>query len=257
MTSEHINPDRFADSAGVPWQGRHFEANQHSQDDGKADEVLVQALAEFQNQVGSIEAVFAALRNARVLVPLVASLGESAEGAHGQTVDKSADLAIVSVQTPDGQVGIPVFSCVETMSAWNKTARPVPSDVPRVALAAASEQATRVVLDPGSPTEFVMRRPMIEAMAQSLGWSAPWADDSVKAAFAAVLKEDTDVSNWAIYTEDLNSRLVAPEVTVLLKLREGLDQRGIDALVEQFMESCKLSAVIAARVDSMQLKLTR
>lgn len=257
MSHEHINRDRFADSAGVPWQGRHFEANPHAGDEGSADPQLLQALAEFQNGVGAIEAVFEAFKSSRVLVPLVAELGDSGEGAHSQTVDKSADLSIVSVQTPDGQTGIPIFSCVETMARWNPAARPVPTDMPRVALAAASEHSNRVILDPGSPTEFVLRRPMIEAMAQQLQWCAPWKDESVKSAFALALKDDKDVSNWAIYTEDKNSRLVAPEVTILLKLQEGLDQQGIDALVERFMNACKLSAVIAARVDSMQLKLTR
>ena len=156
---KHINKDRFADSAGVPWEGRSFESNPFSNDDGSANPALIEALAEFSANPTDPGAVFQAFAASRLLIPLLADLGESGEGAHGQTVDKSADLSIVTVQTPDGQTGLPVFSSVESMARWNKIARPVPSDAIRVALAAASEGNTRIVLDPGSETEFVFRRP--------------------------------------------------------------------------------------------------
>jgi hypothetical protein len=40
----------------------------------------------------------------------VAELGESEIGPNGLMVDKSADLAIVAVATPDGQSAIPAFT---------------------------------------------------------------------------------------------------------------------------------------------------
>jgi hypothetical protein len=167
---KHINKDRFADSAGVPWEGRSFESNPFSNDDGSANPELISALAEFRGNPTDPREVFKAFAASRLLIPLLADLGESGEGAHGQTVDKSGDLSIVTVQTPDGQTGLPVFSSVESMARWNKTARPVPSDAIRVALAAASEGNTRIVLDPGSETEFVFRRPAIKAMALQQEW---------------------------------------------------------------------------------------
>ncbi|MFM7030084.1 MAG: SseB family protein [Micrococcales bacterium] len=155
---QHMNPDRFADSAGVPWEGRHFEANPWAGDDGSADTNLVAAIQALRSGDAVAEDVLVAMRAARLLVPLLANLGEAGEGAHGQTVDKSADLSIVSISSPDGQVALPVFSSVAAMSRWNSTARPVPIETPRVALAAASEGNGRIVLDPGSDTEFVVRR---------------------------------------------------------------------------------------------------
>lgn len=257
MTYEHINPDRYHDSAGVPWEGRHFEPNPNANDDGSADPKLIQAIANFHDEIGSIEQVFEALSEARVLIPLVANLGESGEGSHGQKVDKSAELSIVSVSTPDGQVGIPVFSSVSAMSTWRNEARPVPSDMPRVALAAASENATRVILDPGSPTEFVLRRPAIAAMAQQFAWMPPHTNPSVKAAIAQVLETEPSVTNWAIYTEDKFSRLQAPEVTLLFKLAEGLQQSQIDELVVRVTKQWAEIKAIADNVDSLELKLTK
>ncbi len=127
MTLEHINPDRFADSAGVPWEGRKLAANPFAGDDGSARPELIQAIQDF-HQSGDPAPVFNEFAKARILIPLVAHLGEAGEGAHGQVVDKSADLSIVTVECPDRQTALPVFSSVAAMAAWNRSARPVPCD---------------------------------------------------------------------------------------------------------------------------------
>jgi hypothetical protein len=127
--------DRFHDSAGVPWEGRAFEPNPWASDDGQTPAELAAALAD--NQIDKA-GLFAALVSSRLLIPILASLGESAEGEHGLTVDKSADLAIVAVATPDNQTAIPAFGSVADMQAWNAESRPVPVEAPKVALAAAS-----------------------------------------------------------------------------------------------------------------------
>jgi hypothetical protein len=267
MTHEHINPDRFADSAGVPWEGRHFESNRWANDDGSADPALLAAIDGFQAALKSgdsaglapsPETVIDALRNARLLIPLIAALGESGEGAHGQTVDKSADLSIVSVQTPDGQVGLPVFSCVQTMQAWNKLARPVPIEATRVALAAASEGNTRIVLDPGSPSEFVIRRPAIEAIAREVGWIHPAADAVVKSEIAMAIDEEPIVENFAVQNGDPQARLANAEVLVYLKLAAGNLQptkQDLDDMVSRITKTWADSEIIASKVDSLAIKL--
>lgn len=267
MAHNHINPDRFADSAGAPWEGRHFESNQWANDDGSADPALLAAIKGFQaalwdaDSTGlapSPESVIDALRNARLLIPLIAALGESGEGAHGQTVDKSADLSIVSVQTPDGQVGLPVFSCVQTMQAWNKLARPVPIEATRVALAAASEGNTRIVLDPGSPSEFVIRRPAIEAIARDLAWVHPAVDSQVKRELAIAIDAELIVENFAIQNGDPQARLANAEVLVYLKVAAKEPQptkQDLDAMVARITKGWAESAIIAAKVDSVAIKL--
>lgn len=253
---KHINKDRFADSAGVPWEGRSFDANPFADDDGSANPKLIQALAEFRALPQDPRAVFQAFANSRLLIPLLADLGESGQGAHGHTVDKSADLSIVTVQTPDGQTGLPVFSSVEAMAVWNKTARPVPADATRVALAAASEGNTRIILDPGSETEHVFRRPAIKAMAMQQEWVPSFLNESVGQAFAAPL-DDAESSVLAIYLEagDPLSRLAGAELQISLKLVPGLNQDEVQALVSRLAEAWSQSELIAESVDSMQLRL--
>ena len=253
---KHINKDRFADSAGVPWEGRSFESNPFSNDDGSANPALIEALAEFRANPADPGAVFRAFAASRLLIPLLADLGESGEGAHGQTVDKSADLSIVTVETPDGQTGLPVFSSVESMARWNKTARPVPSDAVRVALAAASEGNTRIVLDPGSETEFVFRRPAIKAMALQQEWVPSFLNEAVGRAFAEPIDE-SEPQVLAIYLEsgDPQSRLTGAELQISLKLIAGLNQDEVQALVSRLAEAWSRSEIIAESVDSMQLRL--
>jgi len=253
---KHINKDRFADSAGVPWEGRSFESNPFSNDDGSADEALLAVLAEFELQPTDPRGVFRAFAKSRLLIPLLADLGESGEGAHGQTVDKSADLSIVTVQTPDGQTGLPVFSSVESMARWNKTARPVPSDAIRVALAAASEGNTRIILDPGSETEFVFRRPAIKAMAMQQEWVPAFLNEALGQAFAAPI-DAGEPAVLAIYLEpgDPRSRLDGAELQVSLKLIPGLGSQEVQALVSRLAEAWSQNELIAESVDSMQLRL--
>jgi hypothetical protein len=253
---KHINKDRFADSAGVPWEGRSFESNPFSNDDGSANPALISALAEFRANPGDPRLVFVAFAASRLLIPLLADLGESGEGAHGQTVDKSADLSIVTVQTPDGQTGLPVFSSVEAMSRWNRNARPVPTDAIRVALAAASEGNTRIVLDPGSETEFVFRRPAIKAMAMQQQWVPSFLNQEVGQAFAATIDE-IEPSVLAIYLEagDPLCRLQGAELQISLKVIAGLNPDEVQTLVSRLAEAWSQSELIAESVDSMQLRL--
>ena len=71
--------DKFHDSAGVPWEGREFSQNSWSQDDGSTPKVLAEVLdREFDKA-----ALFTALSQSRLLIPLLAELGESGVGAHG------------------------------------------------------------------------------------------------------------------------------------------------------------------------------
>ena len=255
MTHKHINQNPLADSAGVPWEGRSFEPNPHAGDDGSADPALIAALEQFRNQKALPEAVVAAFAKARLLVPLVAHVGETGIGAHGQVVDKSADLSIVSVASPDGQVALPVFSSVATMAAWNKTARPVPIEATRIALAAASEKNARIILDAGSVTEFVIRQGAYRPIAEGKDWVHPARNPQVKAAFAACIDAEPLVENFAIQDGDPTARLQGAEVVVFLKLPAGLTETDISGLAQRLGEAWGASELIAAEVDSIALRL--
>ena len=249
---QHINKNPLADSAGVPWDGRAFNENPFANDDGAARPELISAISEF-HESGDATNVFAEFSKSRLLIPLLADLGESEVGAHGQTVDKSADLSIVNVETPDGQVGLPVFSSVESMQRWNATARPVPSDAIRVALAAASEGNTRIILDPGSETEFAFRRASIAAMAQQQSWTPPHLSTSVISEFEKGITDEDSIAKVVISSLDPQSRLAGPEVKVELQVVAGLNKEQLEDVLNRVTQNWAASEIISSSVDSMAL----
>lgn len=249
------NSNPLADSAGVPWQGRSFEPNEFANDDGSAPEMLLRALEEFRSNLCGPEKVIDALREARLLVPLVATIGEAELGAFDKTVDKSADLSIVTVRSPDEQDALVVFSSVAAMRVWNESARPVPTDAVRVALAAASQMATRIVLDPGSPTEFVIRRPAIAKIAQSLPWISPDRDSKVLEVIQSSVSNQPEVLGVELSSGDPTARLLGPELQIAIRIIQGLDSSAVKVLVEKVSQSWSTSDHFASAVDSVAIKL--
>lgn len=251
----HLNHDRFADSAGRSWSGREFESNNWAEDDGSAPPALIAAIEAFKSGQASLAQVVDAIRENRLLVPLLAKLGDAGEGVHGQIVDKSADLAIVTVQTPDDQTGLPVFTSVAAMSRWNPLARPVPTDAIKVALAAASEQTNRVIIDAGSPTEIALRRPAIEAIAQSLPWAPPEEIVELHDLFSNAIASEPDVFGFALMSGDPTATLSGSELLALFRVRAGLDAQVIESTMHRIFEQLATSELFAKSVDSMAVKL--
>ena len=246
--------DKFSDSAGVPWEGRSFEANPFSGDNGLADEKLLEAIANFQTGVVGLEKVFEAFASARFLIPLVAELGESGEGAHGQKVDKSADLSIVTVLTPDNQKALPVFSSVAAMTKWNPNARPVPNDGRKVCLAAASEGNTRIVLDPLSETELVIRRPAIAAIAQGFDWLPPERNPEVVELINQSVENISEVDSFTLVCGDPTSRLRGQELLLVVYLEPGLSELALKGIEGQLFEQLGASERFVELVDSLAVK---
>lgn len=245
----------MTDSAGVPWEGRRFEHNTSSDDDGSAPEKLVEAIRRFHTgEVGEADVVDA-LRESRLLVPLIAHLGDSGVNDHGVLVDKSQELSIVTVQGPDGRTVQPAFTSVAAMAAWNPQARPIPVAAPRVALAAASEGTDLVVLDPTSATEFVLRRPALWAIAQTRSWLPSYLDPEVLAAFMDAAEPEPSVVGVHLAPGDPAARLAGPELVVQLSLADGLDRAALDAVVARLRDRWAANTVIAERVDSLKVQL--
>ncbi|WP_353809551.1 SseB family protein [Agromyces sp. SYSU T00194] len=250
-------PEHLADSAGQPWAGRAFTPNTHAADDGAMPERLGEAIRRFRaREVGQSDVVDA-FREARLLIPLVARLGDGGTevGAHGLAIEKSQELAIVTVAGPDGRNVLPVFGSVAAMSAWNPEARPVPADGVRVALAAASEDTELVVLDPGSAGEFVVRRPALWAVAQSEPWRPAFEDDAVRDAFARSISSELAAVATTLEPGDPGARLAGPEVVVRLELLAGLERAELDAVLQRLAQRWAADDAIATRVDSLTVRL--
>ena len=244
-----------ADSAGTPWQGRHFDDNSFAGDDGTAPAALVEALARFRAGTETAAAVVDAIRSSRLLIPLVAELGVSGHNEAGVLVDKTQELSIVTVAGPDGRAALPVFSSVEAMQRWKSTARPIPADGERVGLAAVEEGTELVVLDPTSPTEFVIRRPALWAIAQRIPWVPSHLDPAVVEAFGDSIRSELGVLAVALGSADPDCRLDGPELAVRLELTAGLTSVELDAILARLAQRWAASDVIAQRVDSLAVRL--
>lgn len=245
----------MSDSAGQPWKGRQFDHRSASDDDGSAPVALLRALAQFRAGEIGVAGVVDTIRDSRLLIPLVAQLGEVGIGARGHTGDTSAELSIVTVAGPDGRNVMPVFSSVDAMRRWKPQARPVPADAVRVALAAASEGTEIVVLDPASPTEFVIRRPALWAIAQSQPWIPSYLDAEILDEFRASVRPESVVASVTLEPGDADARFTGPELVVQLALRPGLARAELDALLARLQERWVASPAIAARVDSLEVRI--
>lgn len=245
------------DSAGIPWAGRSFQANPHAADDGRAPAGLAAALRRFRSGDGGQGDVVAEFARSRLLIPLLAELGDGGAetGAHGLAVDKSQELSIVTVEGPDGRRVLPVFASVDAMAQWNPAARPVPADGIRVALAAADEGTDLVVLDPGSDTEFVLRRPAVWAVAQSQSWHPPFDAPDVREAFERSIGTELAVLGVDLSPGDPDARLAGPELIVQLSLVAGLTRAELDAVLQRLAARWAADDAIATLVDSLTVRL--
>lgn len=245
------------DSAGVPWEGREFETNTFAADDGSAPPHVLDALLQFRaGEVGE-RAVVDALRDSRLLIPLVTELGDGGLNDEGRFVDKSQELAVVTVQGPDGRTVQPAFTSVEAMKQWDATARPIPLDAVRVALGAAQEGTDVVVIDPTAPTEFAIRRPALWAIARQVDWEPCYLDLEVLDAFMAGAEAEASVVSVQLAPGDTEARLAGPELVVQLDLVDGLDAEELTALVQRVQERWAANELIAERVDSLAVRLAR
>jgi hypothetical protein len=125
-------------------------------DSGAADPSLTRALAAHAAGRTSSGEVLAALQDARLLVPVVAVLGEVEVDEHGLAHDKSSDMAAVLVQAADGSKGLLAFTSTESMTRWDPEARPVPVTAVTAATAAIQDGAEALLVDLAGPATYVV-----------------------------------------------------------------------------------------------------
>lgn len=251
----HFHPSN-ADSAGQPWAGRSFEENRFANDDGTTPEAVAAAFAALRDGEHGVEHVVDALRTSRVLIPLVAELGEAGTNEAGLTVDKSADLSIVTVAGPDGRTVLPVFTSSEAMRAWNPAARPVPVDFRTAAVAAVDEGTQLVIVDAGSDNEFGLRRPAVWAVARDEPWGPSYGNTDVARAIAAGIAGEPAVRGIEMSAGGDPRSLVGPELLVVLAVDTTHDTATLRAAVDRAHVQWSADPVIVAAVDSMAVRIT-
>ena len=246
---------RAADSAGPPWQGRHFQPNSSSDDDGSAPAAYLSAVTALRAGEQSLAELVDVVRSCRFLIPLVAVAGEAGLTANGLVVDKTQELSIITVAGPDGRPLLPVFSSVDAMRRWRPDARPVPADAVRVALAAASEQTDRIVIDPRSPESLlVLPRPAVWAIAQGVPW-VPAADDpEVLEAVARPVAQHPEIWAVSLVAGDPLARGEAAEVIVRLAVEAGVTPERLRTVIDSLSEHWAQDATILQRIDSLSVR---
>ena len=150
-------------------------------DDGSTPAAVATALAAFTADpvLGRYQAI-AALQAARVLVPVVAILGEVEFDEHGHAHDKSSEMATVLTTAPDGRTGMLAFTSMATMAAWDPQARPVASTLQTAAASGIQDGAAALVIDLAGPQQLVIEGAELTYVADGLrliqvdgGWA--WA----------------------------------------------------------------------------------
>ena len=111
----------------------------------------------------------AAVRESRLLVPVVAVLGEVEVDERGLAHDKTSDMATVLLQGADGRMALLAFSGMPALQAWDAEARPVPVTARTAAQAALQDGAAAIVVDVAGPATFVVEGQDLEGLAQ--GWT--------------------------------------------------------------------------------------
>jgi len=137
-------------------------------DDGAAQPALARALAAWDRDPSAYADALVALRRARVLVPVVAVLGEVEFDEAGLAHDKTSDMATVLVQGADGRLALLAFSGTDALAAWNPEARPVPVTADLAARSAVQDGAAALVLDLAGPVRFVVEGDDLRGLAE--GW---------------------------------------------------------------------------------------
>ncbi|WP_181310795.1 SseB family protein [Nocardioides campestrisoli] len=146
-----------------------------SGDTGEADPALAAALAAHDGSAATFAPVVAALAGARLLVPVVAVLGEVEVDEAGLAHDKSSDMAAVLLTGADGRTALLAFTSTENLARWNPEARPVPVTAETAALSAVQEGAAALVVDVAGPHPLALEGQELEAFAA--GWQLVQVDD--------------------------------------------------------------------------------
>lgn len=156
-----VGPQERYDGTRIPDPG-------FAGDDGTADAALTAALSAYDDGGGDRAGVLAALGSARLLVPVVAILGEVEHDDQGLAHDKTSDMAAVLITRPDGRRGLLAFTSAASLAAWSTDARPVPVSAATAAQAAIQEQAEALVIDVSGPVRYALEGDDLHGIAA--GW---------------------------------------------------------------------------------------
>ena len=138
-------------------------------DTGEVPAALAEALTAYAgDRAAGWPLVLAALQESRLLVPVVAVLGEVEVDEAGLAHDKTSDMAAVLLQGGDGRLALLAFTGTAPRQGWNPEARPVPVPARVAAQSALQEGAAALLVDVAGPVTLVVEGEDLEGLAR--GW---------------------------------------------------------------------------------------
>ena len=141
----------------MSFQGRALADPAYPDDDGSADPHVAAALAAYEADPESgHRAALAVLQDCRLLVPVVAVLGEIEHDAQGLAHDKTSDMAAVLITGRDGRKALLSFTSTASLQAWSSDARPVGVPARQAARAALQDGAEALLVDLAGPVLFAV-----------------------------------------------------------------------------------------------------
>jgi hypothetical protein len=147
---------------------RHIPDPGFAGDDGSADPAVRSALALPADDPASYGAALLALQDTRLLVPVVAVLGEVEVDERGLAHDKTSDMAAVLMTGADGRRALLAFTGSDSLADWDAGARPVPVPTRLAAQSAVQDGAAALVVDIAGPATAVVEGDDLTRLAA--GW---------------------------------------------------------------------------------------
>jgi hypothetical protein len=151
-------------------------------DDGTVSPEVAAAMAAYdEDPDGLHQRTVAVLQDSRLLVPVVAVLGEVEYDEQGLAHDKTSDMATVLMRGRDGRLALLAFTGDEPLRRWNPEARPVPVTARQAARAAIQDDAAALLVDVAGPALLVVEGEDLRSLAEGFrllatdggGWA--WA----------------------------------------------------------------------------------
>lgn len=245
-----------ADSAGVPWGGRELHSNPFAGDTGEADPALqdaLRAVAEEPLDPQRHRAVVAALVDVRLYAPVLPSVLTQSVDERGLMHDNSSEMSMVRLRSGDGREATPAFTDIPTLTAWHGDARPVPIEAERLSAAAVEEGAQLLVVDPGTPHTFLLRRPALWSFLQRKPWMPAWADAAVAGALRTVAADFAWIGGVGMGPATSAVHAEGPEVRVEVRVDGAPSEDDRTA----FRHALAADSTVTDRVDSLTLGFVR
>ncbi|MGW4853430.1 SseB family protein [Streptomyces sp. NPDC004288] len=164
-----------------------------SEDDGTADPRLAAALAAWAEDRTAHGPVLEALKEARLLVPVVAVLGEvETDPVTGLKQEKTSDMAVPTLTAGDRRA-LPAFTSTAALALWDPQARPVAVPTRQALAALVHEKADTLVLDLAGPVPYQVTGSALLALAEGRSSTDPLDDPAVREAVRAVVAAEPAV----------------------------------------------------------------